>query len=55
MHNSSVEFCEELLEQTGVVVTPGTAFGKLGEKYIRMALVKPAEKLTEIAKLIGSM
>lgn len=54
-YNSSVEFCEKLLEKTGVVVTPGTAFGKLGEKYIRMALVKPAEELVEIAKLIGSM
>lgn len=50
---SSVEFCEELLEKTGVVATPGTAFGKRGNGYIRLALVQPAEKLAEIAKIIG--
>lgn len=54
-YGSSVEFCEKLLEETGVVVTPGSAFGKMGEGYIRLALVKPAEELAEIAKLIGNL
>lgn len=53
-YTSSMEFCEILLEKTGVVVTPGTAFGKRGEGYIRLALIKPPEELAEIAKLIGS-
>lgn len=53
-YSSSMEFCEILLEKTGVVVTPGTAFGKRGEGYIRLALIKPPEELAKIAKLIGS-
>lgn len=51
---SSVEFCEELLEKTGVVATPGTAFGSQGEGHIRLALVRPPKELAEIADLIGS-
>lgn len=50
---TSNEFCEKLLETTGVVGTPGPAFGAHGEGYIRFALVKPAEELAEIAKIIG--
>ena len=31
----------ELMEKTGMIVTPGSAFGDLGEGYVRMALVHP--------------
>ena len=30
----------ELLQKAGVLVTPGDAFGKSGEGYVRIALVK---------------
>ncbi|MFC1939038.1 aminotransferase class I/II-fold pyridoxal phosphate-dependent enzyme, partial [Chloroflexota bacterium] len=35
---TSVEFANNLLEQVGVVVTPGVGYGKQGEGYIRLSL-----------------
>jgi LL-diaminopimelate aminotransferase len=35
---TSAEFAEDLLEQVGVVVTPGTGYGPNGEGYIRLSL-----------------
>jgi LL-diaminopimelate aminotransferase len=38
---SSLEFATDLLERVGVVVTPGTGYGKHGEGYIRLSLTIP--------------
>ena len=38
--SSSQEFVMELLQKAGVLVTPGDAFGKSGEGYVRIALEK---------------
>ncbi len=38
-YKTSREFCLELLKRTGVLCTPGEAFGSLGEGYVRFALV----------------
>ena len=46
-HNS-IEFCTELVKQTGVAASPGVGFGKFGEGYVRFALVQKPEIL-EIA------
>jgi LL-diaminopimelate aminotransferase len=35
---TSAEFASALLEETGVVVTPGTGYGKCGEGYVRVSL-----------------
>ena len=35
---TSMEFANDLLEQVGVVVTPGVGYGKRGEGYIRLSL-----------------
>jgi aspartate/methionine/tyrosine aminotransferase len=35
----SIRFCTELVEATGVAVSPGAGFGKSGEGYVRFALV----------------
>lgn len=43
--SSSSEFCMELLEKTGVLCTPGSAFGTMGEGYVRFALVLPVEEI----------
>lgn len=51
-YTSSTDFCKELMEQTGVIGTPGTAFGEMGEGYIRFALTKPVEELEEIVAVI---
>lgn len=35
----SIAFCTQLVEATGVAVSPGAGFGKSGEGYVRFALV----------------
>lgn len=42
---NSIGFCQHLVEQTGVAVSPGAGFGKSGEGYVRFALVHPPEVL----------
>jgi LL-diaminopimelate aminotransferase len=49
---SSRQFAFELIEQAGVAVIPGDAFGKQGEGYVRIALVQPAVRLTAAAERI---
>lgn len=41
----SREFCTRLLEETGVVITPGIGFGEAGEGYARIALCQPEDRL----------
>ncbi len=50
--SSSQEFCMELMERTGVICTPGDAFGSMGEGYVRFALVLPVETLREAIEVI---
>lgn len=50
---SSFDFCNELMEKTGVICTPGAAFGPHGEGYVRFALVKSPEEIAEIVSVIG--
>jgi len=38
---TSVGFANELLDKVGVVVTPGTGYGKQGEGYVRLSLTVP--------------
>ena len=38
---TSVEFANEILEKFGIVVTPGTGYGKNGEGYVRLSLTIP--------------
>ena len=51
-YTSSQEFCMELLEKTGVLCTPGAAFGTMGEGYVRFALVLSVEEIKEALKKI---
>lgn len=44
---SSQEFCKKVLQDVGVVVTPGAGFGKAGEGYFRIALTVEEERLKE--------
>ena len=44
---SSVGFAAELLEEVGVVVTPGVGYGKSGEGYVRLSLTTPDAELAE--------
>lgn len=47
-YESSYQFCEELLEKSGVVIVPGDAFGKYGKGYFRVSFVCSDEKLQEV-------
>lgn len=50
---NSLELATLLLEKAGIVVTPGTGFGKYGEGYIRLSLTTCQEKLQEAVERIG--
>lgn len=51
-YESSADFCMKLMERTGVIVTPGSAFGSNGEGYVRMALVVDEEMINEILQVL---
>jgi LL-diaminopimelate aminotransferase len=44
---TSAQFATLLLEQAGIVATPGNGFGEAGEGYIRMALTVDEKRLKE--------
>jgi LL-diaminopimelate aminotransferase len=48
-------FSHRLLETEGVVVLPGTAFGKGGEGFFRIALTVPPDRIREAIGRIGRM
>jgi len=45
--HTSISFATRLLEEAGVVVTPGVGYGKCGEGYIRLSLTTPDDDLEE--------
>lgn len=47
------EFSFQLMEQAGVIVVPGSAFGRHGQGYVRIALVQPAEILEQTIQKIA--
>lgn len=51
-YESSADFCMKLMEKTGVIVTPGSAFGSNGEGYVRMALVVDVPTIEEIIRVL---
>lgn len=44
---TSTEYATRLLEEAGVVVTPGIGYGPSGEGYVRLSLTLPDERLEE--------
>ena len=45
--DTAEDFVMELFKRTGVMLTPGSAFGPLGEGHVRMALVQDEPELLE--------
>lgn len=45
----SVAFCQNLLERTGIVATPGVGFGQYGEGYIRFSITQPTALIEKAA------
>jgi aspartate/methionine/tyrosine aminotransferase len=50
-HNS-VDFCQTLVQETGVAVSPGAGFGSSGEGYVRFALVHDPPVLQQAVERI---
>lgn len=53
-YTDSFEFCNLLMDKTGVICTPGAAFGKNGEGYVRFALVMTPEEIKKVVEIIGN-
>jgi LL-diaminopimelate aminotransferase len=51
-YKSGFELSDEILYNKNVFITPGGIFGSAGEKYIRISLCSPVEKLQEAIKRI---
>ncbi|QUS62351.1 aspartate aminotransferase [Synechocystis sp. PCC 7338] len=49
---SSTDFALTVLEKTGVVMTPGNAFGEGGEGYVRLSLIADSDRLGEALQRI---
>jgi LL-diaminopimelate aminotransferase len=44
---TSVQFASRVLDEAGVVVTPGPGYGPTGEGYVRLSLTTPDDRLEE--------
>jgi LL-diaminopimelate aminotransferase len=44
---TSTDFALDVLQRTGIVLTPGSAFGKGGEGYVRISLIADCDRLGE--------
>jgi LL-diaminopimelate aminotransferase len=51
----SADFASQLLNEAGVVATPGNGFGPSGEGYVRFALVEEIPRLKEAASRISKL
>ncbi len=51
--SDDVAFCAALRSDTGVIATPGTAFGPGGRGFVRMALVQDEARIQKAAERIG--
>jgi LL-diaminopimelate aminotransferase len=47
---SSVDFANLMLEECGVIVSPGNGYGSEGEGFFRVALTVPDDRLNEVLK-----
>ena len=53
-YQDSESFVADLLDKTGVLVTPGSAFGPSGEGYVRMALVQSEDTMKKIVEAVAA-
>jgi LL-diaminopimelate aminotransferase len=54
--HTSASYCELVLEESGVVLSPGGAYGPNGEGFFRISLTVPDERLGEaVERLRGSL
>jgi LL-diaminopimelate aminotransferase len=51
---TSIEFAGRLLDDTGVVVTPGVGYGAHGEGYIRLSVTTPDDRVDQGLRRLSS-
>ena len=49
----SPEFCLRLLEETGVMLFPGTMFGDEEARHVRVSYLQPVERIREAVDRMG--
>ena len=52
--HTSASYCELVLEESGVVVSPGASYGPNGEGFFRISLTVPDERLSEAMERLRS-
>jgi len=52
---SAAEYCEHVLEQAAVVISPGGAYGPNGEGFFRISLTTPDDLLVEAVRRLGAL
>src|SRR3954447_18230933 len=52
---SSAAYCEHVLEEAAVVVSPGGAYGPSGEGFFRISLTTPDQRLLEAVERLGKL
>jgi LL-diaminopimelate aminotransferase len=53
--DSAAAYCEHVLEEAAVVVSPGGAYGASGEGFFRISLTTPDERLLEAVERIRAL
>jgi LL-diaminopimelate aminotransferase len=53
--DSAAAYCEHVLEQAGVVISPGGAYGPNGEGFFRISLTTPDDRLLEAVERLGRL
>ena len=53
--DDSMQFATRLLDEAGIVVTPGIGFGSGGDGYVRFALTRSTERILEALDRIGGL
>src|SRR5208282_2066400 len=54
-YDSSEAYCEHVLEEAAVVITPGAVYGPAGEGYFRISLTTPDDRLLEAVERLGKL
>jgi LL-diaminopimelate aminotransferase len=52
---SSEAYCEHVLEQAAVVISPGAIYGPAGEGWFRISLTTPDDRLLEAVERLGGL
>ncbi len=52
---SAAAYCEHVLEEAAVVLSPGGAYGRNGEGFFRISLTTPDDRLTEAVERLGRL